>query len=286
VSTSIKLLRERKLTVVDSPDDDLIRSTALVRRRILELAYGAGKGHIGSALSIADLVTVTLGHVRGFGTASPVRDRFVLSKGHAAMALYANLAIRGLLSSEDLAAYCCDGSLLATHPMAAIPGIDFSTGSLGQGISFAVGAALAGVNAGDDRRVFCIISDSELDEGSTWESALIAAHHKLSNLIVLLDFNGQQALGRTKDVLSLEGVPAAWASLGWKVTHVPGHKPQAIADAIDSALDCDGPHLLVAKTVAGYGVPFMEGRVEWHYLPMSDDQFEVAIRSVTKGGTL
>jgi transketolase len=249
---------------------------------VLELAHQAHKGHIGSALSVADLVTVALGYVRGLGTTSPVRDRFVLSKGHAAMALYANLAVRGLLSPEDLDQFCGDGSLMATHPMAALPGIDFSTGSLGQGITFAVGAALAGVKAGDDRRVFCILSDSELNEGSTWESALIAAHHKLSNLIVILDSNGQQALGRTKDVLSVEGVPAAWASLGWRVAQVDGHKPRAVAEAVEDALDSEGPHLLVATTVAGSGVPFMEGRVEWHYLPMTDEQFTVAIDAVTE----
>jgi transketolase len=279
-------LKERNSTVVDTTIDGLIRSSALVRRRVLELAYAAHKGHIGSALSVADLVTITLEYVRDFGTTSPVRDRFVLSKGHAAMALYANLAIRGLLSPDDLDGYCRDGSLLATHPMAAIPGIDFSTGSLGQGITFAVGAALAGVKAGDDRRVFCIISDSELDEGSTWESALIAAHHKLSNLIVLLDANGQQALGRTREVLSLEGVPHAWASIGWKVKELAGHEPRAIAQAIEHALNAEGPHLLVAKTVAGFGVPFMEGRVEWHYLPMSDEQFTSAIHSLTEDHTL
>lgn len=264
------------------PKDDLKTKGAFVRRRVLELAYAAGKGHIGSALSIVDLVTVTLEYVRGFGTTSPTRDRFVLSKGHAAMALYANLGVRGLLSPEDLDEFCADGSLIATHPMAAVPGIDFSTGSLGQGVTFAVGAALAGLRAGDDRRVFCILSDSELDEGSTWESVLVAAHHKLDNLVVLLDLNGQQALGRTKDVLSLEGAPAAWASLGWKVTHVDGHEPYAIAEAIEGALGHEGPHLLVARTTAGYGVPFMEGRVEWHYKPMSDEQFTIAVDAVSK----
>jgi transketolase len=265
--------------------DDLNRKSARVRRQVLELAYSAGKGHIGSALSVADLVTVTLEYVRGLGTASPTRDRFVLSKGHSAMALYANLAARGLLSSQDLAGFCGDGSLLATHPMAGVQGIDFSTGSLGQGITFAVGAALAGVKAGDDRRVFCILSDSEMDEGSTWESALIAAHHKLHNLVVLLDFNGQQALGRTRDVLTLEGVPAAWASIGWQVTEVDGHEPQSIADVIEQALGSEGPHLIVARTVAGYGVPFMERRVEWHYKPMSDEQFTIAVRSVSQDQT-
>lgn len=268
--------------MVQSRIDHLIESCSLVRRRVLELAYGAGKGHIGSALSVADLVTVTLEYVRGLGTASPSRDRFVLSKGHSAMALYANLGVREILSPEDLRGFCGDGSLIATHPMAAVPGIDFSTGSLGQGITFAVGAALAGVKAGDDRRVFCILSDSELDEGSTWESALIAAHHQLHNLVVLLDANGQQALGRTRDVLSVEGAPSAWASLGWTVTEVAGHDPRAICEAIERALVSEGPHLLVARTVAGYGVPFMEGRVEWHYKPMSEDQYARALQSVTE----
>jgi transketolase len=269
--------------VVHRRVDDLNVHCTLVRRRVLELAYAAGKGHIGSALSIADLVTVALEYVRGLGSASPTRDRFVLSKGHAAMALYANLGTRGLLSQVDLDGFCSEGSLIATHPMAAVPGIDFSTGSLGQGITFAVGAALAGVKAGDDRRVFCVLSDSELDEGSTWESALIAAHHSLHNLIVLLDANGQQALGRTQDVLSVEGVPAAWAALGWKVTEVAGHSPEAIAAVIEEALVSEGPHLVVARTVAGYGVPFMEGRVEWHYMPMSDEQFRIALDSVEEG---
>ena len=252
-----------------------------VRRTVLKLAHAANKGHIGSALSVVDLVTVSLDRVRGLGTREASRDRFVLSKGHAAMALYANLAVRGLLSDEDLSNYCAEGSLLATHPMADVSGIDFSTGSLGQGVTFAVGAALAGVLAGDDRRVFCVLSDSELDEGSTWESALIAAHHGLSNLIVLLDSNGQQALGQTRDVLSVDGAPAAWANLGWVVESVPGHDVSALADAIDRALETTGPHLIVAQTTAGYAVPFMEGRVEWHYWPMSDEQFESAMESVS-----
>ncbi len=256
-------------------------SPQAVRRTVLRLAHAANKGHIGSALSVVDLVTVALDRVRGLGTGEASRDRFVLSKGHAAMALYANLAVRGLLTDEDLTNYCADGSLLATHPMADVSGIDFSTGSLGQGVTFAVGAALAGVLTGDDRRVFCVLSDSELDEGSTWESALIAAHHGLSNLIVLLDSNGQQALGQTRDVLSVDGAPAAWASFGWAVESVHGHDVSALADAIDRALETTGPHLIVAETTAGYAVPFMEGRVEWHYWPMSDEQFESAMASVS-----
>jgi transketolase len=263
------------------PVANLPVSTDEIRKTVLHLANAAHKGHIGSALSVVDLVTVALDHVRGLGTLKSDRDRFVLSKGHSAMALYANLAARGLLTDADLAGYCGEGSLLATHPMAQLPGIDFSTGSLGQGITFAVGAALAGVLAGDNRRVFCVLSDSELDEGSTWESALIAAHHHLSNLIVLLDSNGQQALGRTHDVLSVDGVPAAWSALGWNVSSVPGHDSTEIRRAVGDALKSEGPHLIVAETIAGFAVPFMQGLVEWHYWPMTDEQFTSAMESVS-----
>lgn len=258
-----------------------LADSAWVSRRILELAYGAGKGHIGSALSIADIITVTLDFVRGLGSQDPGRDRFVLSKGHAAMALYANLELRGIASAEEVSGYCSEGSQIATHPKAGIAGIDFSTGSLGQGITFAVGAAFAGHLARDDRRVFCVLSDSELQEGSTWEAALMAAHHQLSNLIVMLDFNGQQALGKTADVLSLTGVPDAWRSIGWTVAEVDGHDCDSIRTALEFAINSTGPQLVVAKTVAGHGVPFMEGLIEWHYRPMSDAQFDSAVQSVS-----
>ncbi len=263
---------------MENLDADLLKSRARnVRRRVLELAHSVNKGHIGSALSVVDIVTVTASMTRGFGSGEENRDRFVLSKGHAAMALYACLEELGCLSDMALASYCNDNTLYATHPLAQSDGIDFSTGSLGQGITFAVGAALAGEIIGDDRRAFCILSDSELDEGSTWEAALFAAHRKLSNLIVLLDSNGQQALAKTENVLSLTGVPAAWEAIGWDVQYIDGHDVEQISQAIRQAESQEKPSLIVANTKAGFGVSFMESRVEWHYWPMSDEQFATAL---------
>lgn len=258
---------------------DLIEQCRAVRLTILDTAFRAGKGHIGSALSVSDSVTTVLNFVRGLGSNSPNRDRFVLSKGHAATALYANLAARGLLEPDELESYGRNDTRLGTHPTADIPGVDFATGSLGQGITFAVGAALAGRLAIDDRKVFCVLSDSELDEGATWEAAMFAGHQVLDNLIVILDFNGQQALGRTQDISNLDGVPDAWAALGWHISVVDGHAPEKIHEAIQLALRSSKPSLLVAKTIAGSGVPFMEEKVEWHYWPMTAAQYESAVES-------
>lgn len=262
-----------------SSSSDVERSRAC-RATILELAHSVHKGHIGSALSISDIVDTTLDFVRGLGTQDPARDRFVLSKGHAAMALYAALHRRGLMTDSDLAGYCKDGSPIATHPHAATAGIDFSTGSLGQGITFAVGSALAAVLKGSGSRTFCVLSDSELDEGSTWEAALFAAHHRLANLTVLLDFNRQQALGMTDDVLSLRGVPDAWAEIGWNVDTTDGHDMARIRSSLDRAIASELPNLIVCQTNSGSGVSFMERRVEWHYLPMSDEQYSQAVTEI------
>jgi transketolase len=266
---------------VETSETDLLKSHARkVRRRVLELAHSVNKGHIGSALSVVDIVTVAACMTRGFGSSEESRDRFVLSKGHAAMALYACLEELGCISETALSTYCNDNTLYATHPLAQSEGIDFSTGSLGQGITFAVGAALAGEIIGDDRRVFCILSDSELDEGSTWEAALFAAHRRLANLIVLLDSNGQQALARTESVLSVTGVPAAWEALGWDVRNIDGHDVKQIAMAIRESESQQKPSLIVANTKAGFGVSFMESRIEWHYLPMSEEQYVSALNDI------
>lgn len=250
---------------------------------ILDMAYRANKGHIGSALSVAEMVMVGLEFTRGLGTESINRDRFVLSKGHAATALYAGLSVKGMLDAENIATYCASSTLLGTHPITQVSGIDFATGSLGQGISFAVGAALAARLRDDGSAVTCILSDSELDEGSTWESALIAAHLELGNLTVALDFNQQQAMGFTKDVISLEGVPSAWQKIGWEVIDCDGHNVEALSAAFAAARDSTRPTLLVCHTQAGHGVDFMEGKVEWHYLPMTKDQYESAKGQMVKG---
>lgn len=243
-----------------------------IRRTIIDQSMRAGVGHIGSSLSIADIVAALYGEVLRIGEpAEPERDRFVLSKGHAVLALYAALAATGRIDPALLATYCADGSELGTHPEHALPGVDFSTGSLGQGLSLAAGAALAARRQGSPRRVFALLSDAECNEGSIWEAAMFAAHHRLANLVAIVDVNGQQALGYTQDVMD-PGPPARarWEAFGWDVHEPDGHDVEALARTI-SALDMhdERPHVLLAHTTFGKGVSFMEARIEWHYLPLT-----------------
>lgn len=245
-----------------------------IRARVLEISFMAHKGHIGSALSICELVTVVATNSRVLGTKDISRDRVILSKGHAALAWYSVLEQQGTISTQTLETYMRDGSLLGTHPDPQLDGVDFMTGSLGQGIGYGVGATLAGRIAKDDRRVFVVLSDSELNEGSTWESAALAGHLKLKNLIVFLDLNGQQALGKTKDILPTSTAVGSWSEFGWNVIRVDGHSTAELQNAVDAHLSSGtGPLLVIASTVAGKGVSFMEGQVKWHYSPMSGEEF-------------
>jgi len=254
-----------------------------IRRRVIEISHKAHKGHIGSALSICELVAVISSNARGLGTSDPKRDRVVISKGHAALAWYSALEQRGTLTFEMLETYMCNGSLLATHPDPQLDGVDFMTGSLGQGIGYGVGAALAGKISNDNRRSFVVLSDSELNEGSTWESAALAGQLELNNLIVLLDLNGQQALGKTKDILPTSLAIGSWSDFGWNVHRVDGHSTEELQNAVDRhTSDAVGPLLVVASTVAGKGVSFMEGQVKWHYMPMSDEEYSDAFSQVEK----
>lgn len=251
-----------------------------IRRAVVDESMRAGVGHIGSALSIADILAALYGSVlRVDVPGDGERDRFVLSKGHAALALYAALAATGRIDPGLLATYCGDGSMLGAHPEHVLPYVDFSTGSLGQGLSIAAGAALAARRQGSPRRAFALLSDAECNEGSIWEAAMFAAHHRLANLVAIVDVNGQQALGYTRDVLD-PGPPARarWEAFGWDVHELEGHDPERIAATI-AALDLrDGPpHVLLADTVFGKGVSFMERRIEWHYLPLTDELHRQAV---------
>jgi transketolase len=244
-----------------------------IRRTIVDESMRAGVGHIGSALSIADLLAALYGGVlRIEEPRDPERDRFVLSKGHAALALYAALAASGRIERELLGTYCGDGSMLGAHPEHVLPGVDFSTGSLGQGLSIAAGAALGARRQSSERRVFALLSDAECNEGAVWEAAMFAAHHRLSNLIAIVDVNGQQALGYTRDVLDQTSARARWAAFGWDVHEVGGHDPERLAARIAELDTRSGPpHVLLAETVFGRGVSFMESRIEWHYLPLDEE---------------
>ena len=252
-----------------------------LRRIVLEQSKRANVGHIGSALSIADLVAVLFaGVLRGVGGDDPERDRFVLSKGHAALALYAALFLRGVLGADDLDSFCVDRTLLGTHPERELRGVDFTSGSLGQGLSTASGAALAARLDGSERRVFCILSDAECNEGSTWEAAMFAGHRRLGNLTAIVDVNGQQALGYTRDVLELEPLAARWESFGWDAREVDGHDHEAIRAALEQASADGRPRAVVARTEFGHGVSFMTNRIEWHYLPLDDEQYRLALTEV------
>ena len=209
----------------------------------------------------------------------PDRDRFILSKGHAALALYAVLYLKGWIDEKTLNSFHSDGTLLGVHPECALPGVDFSTGSLGHGLSIGVGAALAAQMQRSNRRVFVLISDAECNEGSTWEAVMFAAHHRLSNLTAIIDLNGQQALGYTKNVLALPDMLGRWSSFGWDTREVDGHDGAALHQAlVDDKRNSSMPRVIVARTIFGKGVSFMENQIKWHYLPMSDEQYRVAMK--------
>jgi transketolase len=253
-----------------------------IRRSVLEQSKRANVGHIGSALSIADMVGAAFSVIGEPDPRDPDRDRFVLSKGHAALALYATLAEVGILTKKDLDTFCCDDTLLGVHPEHALPGIDFSTGSLGQGLSMAAGAALAGVMQGSARRVIALVSDAECNEGAIWEAANFAAHHRLENLTVMVDHNHQQAFGYTADVLACEDMAARWSAFGWDVIPMDGHDEALMAETLRSPA-AGRPRAIIGETTFGKGVSYMEREIKWHYLPMSDSEYEQALSDIGVG---
>ena len=254
------------------------RLAGRIRRTVIERAYAAHVGHIGSALSIVDILAALYGDVINGMPDDPNRDRLVLSKGHAALALYAALAETGRLDRALLDEYCSDGTVVGVHPEHLAPGIDFSTGSLGQGLSLGTGAALAARLDGSARRSFVVVSDAECNEGSVWEAVMFAAHHKLANLVAIIDLNGQQAFGYTRDVLDLSPLGDRFRAVGWDVHDADGTNPDELAHVIN-ALDTHSgaPHVVIAKTIFGRGVSFMESTIDWHYWPLNDEQYAQAL---------
>jgi transketolase len=253
-----------------------------IRRIILEQSRRAHVGHIASALSIADVMAALYGQAMHIPTPNdPDRDRFILSKGHAALALYAALYLRGWMEHAELQTFCGDASKLGVHPEPIVAGIDFATGSLGHGICYGAGAALAARVQKSARRTFVVVSDAECNEGSLWEAVMFAAHHRLSSLVVVVDLNGQQALGYTCDVMDLSPMTARWRAFGWDVHEIDGHDPALIAGTVAALNTVSGPpHVLVARTVAGKGVSFMERQIKWHYWPMSEDEYDQAMEGL------
>jgi transketolase len=257
-------------------------STHLIRHIIVEQSKRANVGHIGCALSIADIIAALYGNILCIPDPDdPERDRFILSKGHAALALYAALYLKGWISKKELNTYCTDGSVLGVHPEHILCGVDFSTGSLGQGLSMGIGAALAARLQQSASRVFVLVSDAECNEGSLWEAVMFASHHQVSNLIAVVDLNGQQALGYTDQVLDISPMAERWRVFGWDVHEVDGHDVSAITQTIGELNTTSGhPHVIIAHTVFGKGVSYMENKIKWHYWPMTDEEYQQALDEI------
>ncbi|MFP5528233.1 transketolase [Peptococcus simiae] len=260
-----------------------------IRSDILRMIAQAGSGHPGGSLSAIECLTYLYFHAMNIDPQNPDmpdRDRFVLSKGHAAPVLYATLAHRGFFPVADLMSLRQLGSKLQGHPdMRKVPGVEMSTGSLGTGFSTAIGMALAARLDGSDRRTFVLLGDGELDEGQVWEAAMAASHYRLGRLIAFADVNGLQIDGFTKDVMNPEPVDAKFAAFGWDVQVVDGHNFQAIHDAVEgaSAQPGDRPHMIVLRTIKGHGISFMENECKWHGTAPSEEELARALEECLKG---
>lgn len=252
-----------------------------MRVSALQMVHRAKASHIASALSICDVVAVLYGQVLKVDPMQPklpARDRFILSKGHACTAVYAALAHIGLISYDVLLSYGQDHSDLMNHISHKVPGVEFSTGSLGHGLPFGVGKALAAKRRNEDWRTFVVMSDGEQDEGSNWEAYMFAAHHNLDNLIAIIDYNKLQSLTTIDQTLRIEPLADKLTAFGWSVREVDGHDHDALSSSLNSVPWSPGkPSVLIAHTIKGKGVSFMENRVEWHYRSPNDDQLAAAL---------
>jgi transketolase len=252
------------------------------------MVHRAGASHVGSCLSAADLLAALYGGILRVDPARPDwpdRDRFILSKGHAAAALYAALAESGFFAVADLESYSRDGSPLTGHVSHHVPGVEFSTGALGHGLPVGCGMALAGQRGGRPYRVFVLLSDGELDEGSNWEAALFAAHHGLDNLVALVDYNKIQSFGRVEEVLGLEPLAGKWRAFNWAVREADGRDPEAVCRLLEAVpWEAGRPSVLIAHTVKGQGVSFMEDRLAWHYKSPTAEQLAQALTELGADG--
>ncbi len=260
-----------------------------VRKGIIASTHSAKAGHPGGSLSAADIFTFLYFEEMNVDPKNPQwadRDRFVLSKGHTAPGLYAALAHKGFFPVEDLLTLRKVGSYLQGHPsMKSVPGVDMSTGSLGQGISTAVGMALAGKLDQKDYRVYTVLGDGEIQEGQVWEAAMLAGHKKLDNLVAVVDNNGLQIDGDVSEVCSPYPIDEKFAAFGWNVINIDAHNFDAIRAAFNEAKTTKGqPTVIIAKSIKGKGVSFMENEVSWHGVAPNDEQYEKAMAELQEAG--
>lgn len=266
-------------------DANATRDLALsIRKRVVRMIHSAQSSHLGSSLSIADILAVLYSGILNISSETvnaSDRDRFILSKGHACAALYAVLAERGFFPFEWLNTFYQNGSQLAGHATISVPGVEVSTGSLGHGLPIACGMALAAKRDGHSHRIFTLLSDGECDEGSVWEAALFAPQHCLDNLTVIIDYNKIQSLGNVSDILELEPLGAKWRAFRWNVAQIDGHDhEQLIETLVKVPLESGKPNCIIAHTVKGKGIPFMENQLLWHYRWPHAGEFELALAAL------
>ena len=259
-----------------------------LRIHALRMTSRSKSSHIGSCLSVADVLAVLYGEFLNFRPNEPEwadRDRVVMSKGHAAAVYYAALAEAGFFGTDRLDHYGTDGQPLSGHVTHSNnPGVEFSSGSLGHGLSLAAGVALGLKWKKSSARSVAILSDGECDEGSIWEAALFAPHHGLGNLICIVDYNKIQSFGSVSEVLELEPFADKWRAFRWNVEEIDGHDHDAVKNGLARAGSTDVPTVLIAHTIKGKGVSFMENELLWHYRPASSEQLEIAIQELESAG--
>jgi transketolase len=257
-----------------------------IRLNALKMVYQAKTSHIGGALSMADLLAVLYSSELKYNVKNPnweQRDRFILSKGHSCTSYYAVLALCGFFSLDELNEFGKDGSRLLSHTTHHVPGIEVSSGSLGHGLPIACGMALAAKRKKENFRTYVLVGDGEMDEGSNWEALLFATHFKLDNLCLIIDYNKIQSLGMTNDVLRLEPLKAKLEAFGWNVVQIDGHNHTAIMDAFKLArIEKEKPSVIIADTIKGKGVSFMENTLLWHYKSPDEEQYNQAINEIKR----
>jgi transketolase len=268
-----------------TPLPDTIDLALRLRQHVVRMASSGGSAHVGSCLSVADIIAVLYGGEMHVNPARPQwagRDRFILSKGHAGACVYAALAERGFFPPADLDRHYRNGSSLSGHVShKGVPGVDFSTGSLGHGLGIGAGMAFQLRRAGGRQRVYVVLGDGECDEGSVWEAILFAAHHRLSNLCAIVDYNKLQSLGPVEETIGREPLVAKWRSFGGVVIRVDGHHHRQIESALAVARANEGrPTCIIADTVKGAGISFMEDKVLWHYRSPQGEEFAAAMREL------
>ncbi len=261
---------------------------SIIRQDIIKMVEEAASGHPGGSLSGADILTALYYNHMNIKPEEPnwsERDRFILSKGHAAPLLYAVLANKGFFPKEKLLELRKLGSMLQGHPdFKKTPGVEMSTGSLGQGISVSVGTALAGKLDKKSYRVYVMLGDGEVQEGIVWEAAMAAAHYKLDNICAILDYNGFQIDGAVDKVMSIDPIGEKWKSFGWNVITIDGHNFEEITEALNEAAAVkDMPTIIIAKTIKGKGVSFMENQADWHGKACNSEEAEKALEELKKG---